>query len=84
MKILQVTEHEDGSCSLQVDLSEAETSLLIEKALVDLIKEFTNEQSKTNLGNPERGGPSSVHGTGEQPSQPGQPLYGPWSNTLPR
>lgn len=41
-------------------------------------------KSKTDMGNPERGGPSSVHGTGEQPSQPGQPLYGPWSNTLPR
>lgn len=43
-----------------------------------------NEQSKTNMGNAERRGPGSVHGEGEQPSKSGQPLYGPWTNSIPR
>ena len=68
MKILNVVEQEDGSAIIQVDLSAEETRLLLEKAIVDLLKE-TLEHSETNLDNPGRGSTHCQNGTSEQSCQ---------------
>jgi hypothetical protein len=71
MKVLNVVEQEDGSAIIQVDLSAEETRLLLERAIVDLLKE-TLEHSKTNLDNPGWGSTHCKDGKSEQSCQSGQ------------
>ena len=71
MKVLEVTEQEDGSAFVRLDLSAEEVGLLLEKAIIDVLKE-TIEQSKTNLDNPGRGSTHCTDGPCEQSCQPEQ------------
>jgi len=48
MKVIEVKEHEDGSATVQFDITPEETKQLVEFALQRLIKEFVNELPKGN------------------------------------
>ena len=39
MKVIDVIENEDGSCTLELDLTKEEVKLLINYAIVDILKE---------------------------------------------
>jgi hypothetical protein len=74
MKILDVDEQEDGSAIVKVDLTVEEVRLLLEKAIVDLLKEFL-DKNKTNLGNTRCREFGCVYGTCLQPGESEQPCY---------
>lgn len=67
----------DGSADYMIDLSAEEQSNLIRWAIVEAIKRAA-EEGKTydpgelSMGDATSGGEDSVHGSGEQPSQPKQ------------
>jgi len=46
MKVEQYTENEDGSATLVVDLTPEETSILLESAIVQAIKEYIDKKER--------------------------------------
>lgn len=48
MKVEQYTENEDGSATLVVDLTPEETSILLESAIVQAIKEYLDKKEREN------------------------------------
>jgi len=48
MKVEQYTENEDGSATLVVDLTPEETSILLESAIVQAIKEYVDKKEREN------------------------------------
>ena len=48
MKVEQYTENEDGSATLVVDLTPEETSILLESAIVQAIKESLDKKEREN------------------------------------
>jgi len=46
MKVINITEHEDGSAILNLDLSTEETRLLVEKGMQVLLAEMLERQEK--------------------------------------
>ena len=47
MKVINVTEHEDGSAILNLDLSTEETRLLVEKGMQVLLMEMLEREEKS-------------------------------------
>jgi len=43
MKVLNLTEHKDGSATLELELTEEEIKLLVEYAIQQLIKKYLKE-----------------------------------------
>ncbi|CAB4132872.1 hypothetical protein UFOVP249_54 [uncultured Caudovirales phage] len=79
MKVLEVTEQADGSAIVRFDLSAEEVGLLLEKAIIDVLKE-TIEQSKTNLDNTGWGSLDCQDGPCKQSCQSGQCNNSPKTN----
>jgi len=48
MKVESVTEHEDGSATAIMDLSTEEVRMLIEYAVIDLLKKLIADTGKNN------------------------------------
>ena len=48
MKVEQYTENEDGSATLVVDLTREETSILLESAIIQAIKEYIDKKEREN------------------------------------
>lgn len=48
MKVEQYTDNEDGSATLVVDLTPEETSILLESAIVQAIKEYLDKKEREN------------------------------------
>jgi len=48
MKVEQYTENEDGSATLVVDLTPEETSILLESAIIQAIKEYIDKKEREN------------------------------------
>lgn len=48
MEITGMEEHEDGSATLNVDMTEEETMLVIQAGLESLIREFVERKEKEN------------------------------------
>lgn len=48
MKVEQYTENEDGSATLVVDLTPEETSILLESAIMQAIKEYIDKKEREN------------------------------------
>ena len=46
MEILKTTENKDGTITLDLDIDEEETNLLIEYAIINLLKEYINKAKK--------------------------------------
>lgn len=42
MEVLSIEEHEDGSATFNLDLTEEETSILVEKSITDILKEVVD------------------------------------------
>ena len=74
MKILNIDEQENGSAIINVDLTVEEVKLLLEKAIVDLLKEFL-DKNKTNMVNTRCREFGCVYGTCLQPGESEQPCY---------
>jgi hypothetical protein len=78
MEFILIKENEDGSADYNLHLTSDETSdivrTVIMKALLLAAQEGSNyDPSKSNVGDATSGGEDSVHGSGEQPSEPEQP-----------
>lgn len=76
MEFRLIKENEDGSADYQLHVTSEETSDIIRavimKALWDAAKEGTfHDPGKLDLEHSTSGGEDSVHGSGEQPSEPG-------------
>ena len=81
MEFRLIKENEDGSADYTLHLTSDETSdivrTVIMKALLLAAQEGSNyDPSKSNVGDATSGGKDSVHGSGEQPSEPEQPSDG--------
>ena len=81
MEFKLVKENEDGSADYTLHLSSEETSdivrTVIMKALILAAQEGANyDPGKLDVGDTTSGGEDSVHGEGEQPSEPEQPSDG--------
>ena len=50
MKVEQYTENEDGSASLVVDLTPEETSILLESAILQAIKDYLDKKERELAG----------------------------------
>ena len=46
MEVLNTIEHEDGTATMIIDMSEEERNLLVEYAVVDLLKKYIESQKK--------------------------------------
>lgn len=75
MKVLAIVEQADGSATLNLDLTKEEMEFLLEKAIIDVLKESL-VKSKTNLGNPSGRRAGCVYGSCEQSCQPSEPCHG--------
>lgn len=81
MEFRLVKENEDGSADYTLHLSSEETSDIIRtvimKALILAAQEGPNyDPGKLDMVDTASGGEDSVHGSGEQPSEPEQPSDG--------
>ena len=81
MEFKLVKENEDGSADYTLHLSSEETSDIIRtvimKALLLAAQEGSNyDPGKLDMVDTTSGGEDSVHGEGEQPSEPEQPSDG--------
>ena len=81
MEFRLVKENEDGSADYTLHLSSEETSDIIRtvimKALILAAQEGPNyDPCKLDMVDTTSGGEDSVHGSGEQPSEPEQPSDG--------
>ena len=47
MKILKITEQDDGSCMLDCEFSEEEVNFFIEYAVIDILKKQIERMSRT-------------------------------------
>ena len=50
MKVEQYTENEDGSATLVVDLTPEETSLLLESAILQAIRDYLDKKERELAG----------------------------------
>lgn len=50
MKVEQYTENEDGSATLVVDLTPEETSILLESAILQAIKDYLDKKERELAG----------------------------------
>lgn len=71
-------ENEDGSADYSFDLTAKEQDDLIRWAIMQALKRAVKEgleydPSEFSVGDTTSGGEDSVHGSGEQPSEPEQP-----------
>ena len=78
MEFRLIKENEDGSADYTLNLSTQEQEDIIRsvimKALFEAAKDRTKyDPSKLDLDDSSSGGEDSVHGSGEQPSEPEQP-----------
>lgn len=76
MEFRLIKENEDGSADYTLNLSTQEQEDIIRsvilKALFEAAKDGTKyDPSELDLGDSTSGGKDSVHGTGEQPNEPG-------------
>lgn len=81
MEFKLIKENEDGSADYQLHVTQEETSDIIRavimKALWEAAKEGTfYDPCKLDMVDTTSGGEDSVHGSGEQPSEPEQPSDG--------
>jgi len=81
MQVNLLKENEDGSADYTFDLSSTEQDDLVRWAIMEAIKRAVEEgkkydTSESSVGNTTSGGESSVHGSGEQSSEPGQSADG--------
>ncbi len=81
MEFRLIKENEDGSADYTLNLSTQEQEDIIRsvilKALFEAAKDGTKyDPSELDLGDSTSGGEDSVHGSGEQPSEPEQPSDG--------
>lgn len=68
MKIIELFEQEDGSALVKLDLTADEVALLLERAIIDILKEQL-VKSKTDLDDGKRGESGITDGSSEQSRQ---------------
>ena len=78
MEVNLLKENEDGSADYSFDLSAEEQDDLIRWAILEALKRAIEESKKYDprefsVGDTTSGGKDSVHGSGEQSSEPEQP-----------
>ena len=78
MELKLIKENEDGSADYAFDLTKEEQNNIIRWAIMQAIMKAVEEGNKydpgeVSMGNSASGGESSVHGSGEQSSESGQP-----------
>jgi len=81
MELKLIKENEDGSADYAFDLTKEEQNNIIRWAIMQAIMKAVEEGNKydpgeVSMGNSASGGESSVHGSGEQSSEPKQPADG--------
>ena len=81
MQLNLIKENEDGSADYAFDLTKEEQNNIIRWAIMQAIMKAVEEGTKydpgeLNVGDTTSGGEDSVHGSGEQPSEPEQPSDG--------
>lgn len=81
MEFRLIKENEDGSADYQLHVTQEETSDIIRAVIMKALWEAAKEGKKydpgeLNVGDTTSGGEDSVHGSGEQPSEPEQPSDG--------
>jgi hypothetical protein len=64
MKIIELFEQEDGSALVKLDLTADEVALLLERAIIDILKEQL-VKSKTDLDDGKRGESGITDGSSE-------------------
>lgn len=81
MQVHLIRENEDGSADFSFDLTSEERQSLLLYGIMQALKAAVEEGIKydpgeLNVDNTTSGGEDSVHGEGEQPSEPEQPSDG--------
>ena len=81
MQLNLIKENEDGSADYAFDLTKEEQNNIIRWAIMQAIMKAVEEGTKydpgeLNVGDTTSGGEDSVHGSGEQSSEPEQPSDG--------
>ena len=81
MELKLIKENEDGSADYAFDLSKEEQTNIIRWAIMQAIMKAVEEGNKydpgeLSVGDTTSGGKDSVHGSGEQSSEPEQPSDG--------
>ena len=82
MELNLIKENEDGSADYTMEVTLQEKEDLIRFALMFMLRQAVKEgrlydPSEYDVDNTESGGKDSVHGKGEQPSEPKQYSNGP-------
>lgn len=81
MQVHLIRENEDGSADFSFDLTSEERQSLLLYGIMQALKVAVEEGIKydpgeLSVGDTTSGGEDSVHGSGEQPSEPEQPSDG--------
>jgi len=81
MEVNLLKENEDGSADYTFTISEKDKNDIVRWALVQALVEMVEkgklyDPGELNVGDSTSGGEDSVHGSGEQPSEPEQPADG--------
>jgi hypothetical protein len=81
MQINLIKENEDGSADYAMNFSEEDKDNIVRWAVIYAIQKLIDEgksydPGELSVGDTTSGGEDSVHGSGEQPSEPEQPSDG--------
>ena len=81
MQINLIKENEDGSADYAMNFSEQDKDNIVRWAVIHAIQTLIDEgksydPGELSVGDTTSGGENSVHGSGEQPSEPEQPSDG--------